>query len=109
MDTPLSLHNQGAPGILEIAWSDGSRQRLPHLLLRQRCQCADCKRARQEGLAELAVDAAVRVTGIRPVGSYGAQLLFSDGHERGIFPWIFLKTLQGAASPDLSGPSRQAG
>lgn len=30
------------------------------------------------------------LTGIVPMG-YGVQLIFSDGHERGIFPWTWLE------------------
>jgi DUF971 family protein len=35
----------------------------------------------------------VVITEIRMVGQYAAQFVFSDGHERGIFPWAFLKAL----------------
>ena len=33
---------------------------------------------------------------VRAVGNYALQLVFSDGHERGIFPWGYLREL-GAA------------
>jgi DUF971 family protein len=34
----------------------------------------------------------VRVTAFGPTG-YGVQLVFSDGHARGIFPWAYLASL----------------
>ncbi|MBN3729063.1 gamma-butyrobetaine hydroxylase-like domain-containing protein, partial [Burkholderia sp. Ac-20379] len=40
-------------------------------------------------------DAEVSVTDIRPMG-YGVQLVFDDGHDRGIFPWQFLAALSTA-------------
>ncbi len=33
------------------------------------------------------------VTDILPVGAYGVQFVFNDGHDRGIFPWVFLREL----------------
>ncbi|MGF6200980.1 gamma-butyrobetaine hydroxylase-like domain-containing protein [Pseudomonas laurylsulfatiphila] len=38
------------------------------------------------------VDARVRVIELNPQG-YGLQLVFSDGHERGIYPWAYLAGL----------------
>lgn len=34
----------------------------------------------------------VRVVQIESQG-YGVQLVFSDGHERGIYPWAYLRDL----------------
>ena len=38
------------------------------------------------------VDERVRVIELNPQG-YGVQLVFSDGHERGIYPWAYLADL----------------
>jgi DUF971 family protein len=38
------------------------------------------------------VDARVQVIELNPQG-YGLQLVFSDGHERGIYPWAYLSAL----------------
>ena len=32
----------------------------------------------------------VKITGIEPVGSYAVRLVFSDGHDTGIFSWDLL-------------------
>ncbi|HYQ49053.1 MAG TPA: DUF971 domain-containing protein, partial [Pseudomonas sp.] len=34
----------------------------------------------------------VRIERVEPQG-YGVQLVFSDGHERGIYPWPYLREL----------------
>lgn len=65
-----------------------------HEVLRRHYQCADCKRARKESGSELPVPSHVRIDEIRPVGQYAVQLVFSDGHELGIFPWRFLQELE---------------
>jgi DUF971 family protein len=88
--TPVSIR-RGA-GFVEIEWPDASRQQLADALLRQGCRCADCTAARRRG-AQPAVALDVRLLEIRPVGAYAVQLVFSDGHERGIYPWPYLRSL----------------
>ena len=38
------------------------------------------------------VSEAVRVVQIHPQG-YGVELVFSDGHQRGIYPWAYLAAM----------------
>ena len=38
----------------------------------------------------------VRIIAVEPVG-YGVQLVFSDGHARGIYPWAYLAELAATA------------
>jgi DUF971 family protein len=77
-------------GRLRIEWADRSIE-LDGGLLRARCRCAEC---RSLHLQEIRITAAPDTT-IRaalPMG-YGVQLRFSDGHDRGIFPWAYLAEL----------------
>jgi len=88
----VAIENHASSGVLEIEWSDGTRQPLTHAMLRLRCQCADCKTAPP---SHEAMDAdPLRLIDIRPVGTYGVQLIFNDGHERGIYPWAYLHGLR---------------
>lgn len=91
--SPLSIVNHVAAGILEIRWQDGTGQQLSNAFLRKNCQCADCKAARRRGARALSERDEIWVTDIIPVGAYAVQLIFSDGHVRGIFPWKYLKSL----------------
>lgn len=92
MHAPLTLENHIASNAIELAWDDGSRQLFTAVHLRSRCQCADCKSLRRHsGEPIIATDVGVRE--IRFIGTYAVQFLFSDGHERGIYPWAFLKDL----------------
>jgi prepilin-type processing-associated H-X9-DG protein len=36
------------------------------------------------------------ITTIEPIGGYAVNIAFSDGHARGIYPWVLLKELGGA-------------
>ncbi|MBN3765591.1 gamma-butyrobetaine hydroxylase-like domain-containing protein [Burkholderia sp. Ac-20365] len=78
-----------------LHWPDGSTRRIAHRVLRQLCPCAECKRSRLDG-AQSAVPDDIAVLELRPAG-YGVQLLFSDKHERGIFPWALLQQLPTAS------------
>jgi DUF971 family protein len=102
MAAPLSLHNDGAAGVLTIGWDDDHEQRLDNVYLRSQCRCAECKSTVLRTGRALPVDPQTRITGIRPVGSYAVQLVFSDGHERGIFPWAYLRELGEPARAALS-------
>lgn len=66
-------------------------QPLTYRTLRAACPCARCRANRIQGLIPL-VAADIEITAINPMG-YGVQLVFSDGHDRGIFPWAFLRAL----------------
>lgn len=51
--------------------------------------CAQCRAQRLRGRI-VAAEQGVRLRDIRLQG-YGVQLLFDDGHERGIYPWSYLR------------------
>jgi DUF971 family protein len=89
---PSSISNDAGTGILEIRWPDGLLQKLESALLRRSCRCAACEAARRKD-GKIAATPQIRITGVVPVGSYAVQLVFSDGHLRGIFPWAYLRDL----------------
>lgn len=99
---PEQLENHRQAGYLEVLWQDGTRQRLEHGLLRASCKCTVCQSQRLRGLAPVA-DGAVQLTALHAVGSYGVQCVFSDGHQKGIFPWVYLRTLGAAESAAVGG------
>jgi DUF971 family protein len=70
--------------------------------LRDACRCAGCTRARVDGRAAPA-DATIAVSAIDPVGGYGVNLGFSDGHGRGIFPWLYLREIDEAITCSTAG------
>ncbi|PUA19002.1 gamma-butyrobetaine hydroxylase-like domain-containing protein [Glaciimonas sp. PCH181] len=96
MPHPLNISNQTISAQLSIDWDDGVQQILSHLFLRSCCRCADCKALRLHSKAELTVAEDIRLTEVRLVGQYGMQLIFNDGHDRGIYPWLYLQELLSA-------------
>nr|WP_314874950.1 gamma-butyrobetaine hydroxylase-like domain-containing protein [uncultured Pseudomonas sp.] len=90
MNAPQALRNRRGQGELEVQWPD-LLQVISHTRLRGACPCSQCRAARLRGAIGLVVDD-VQVVRIEAQG-YGVQLVFSDGHERGIYPWRYLHDL----------------
>ncbi|ANY90537.1 MULTISPECIES: DUF971 domain-containing protein [Pseudomonas] len=90
MSAPQALRNLHGQGELAVQWPDGL-QAISHARLRGACPCSQCRAAQlRGGIAVVRED--VRLERIEVQG-YGVQLVFSDGHERGIYPWAYLRAL----------------
>ena len=89
--TQVTVHKQSR--ILELAFADGTSFRLPFELLRVYSPSAEVRghgpgqEVLQVGKREVGIDA------IEPVGHYGVQPRFTDGHDTGIFGWEYLHWL----------------
>ncbi|MFJ4542799.1 DUF971 domain-containing protein [Pseudomonas sp. 18058] len=88
---PLSVGNSQSERTLRLNWPDGREQQLNHAELRRQCPCSQCRAFRLKGMVPL-VDERIRLIELNPQG-YGVQLIFSDGHQRGIYPWAYLAQL----------------
>jgi DUF971 family protein len=83
--TEIKLHQKSR--VLEIAFADGKRFSLPFEFLRVYSPSAEV-RGHGPGQEVLQVGKKdVDITNIEPVGSYAVQLVFSDGHDSGLFSW----------------------
>ena len=60
--------------------------------LRMQCRCAICSRARMDGTFAPATHG-IEIVQATPIGHYGLNIAFSDGHARGIFPFTYLAEL----------------
>ncbi len=74
-----------------LVWADGHESYWPGEALRKACTCAGCKGEQQlfgrrtlPTLKPLRPEAFVPVT-VRPVGHYGLQVAWGDGHDHGIY------------------------
>ena len=88
--TPTELTVHGQSRILEVAFSDGARFRIPFELMRIYSPSAEVQghgpgqEVLQTGKRE------VTVVELEPIGNYAVKPVFSDGHESGIFSWDYL-------------------
>ena len=86
--TEILLHQQSRR--LEVAFSDGARFELSFEFLRVNSPSAE---VRGHGPGQEVLQTGKRDVEIRevePVGNYGLQPVFSDGHSTGIFSWDYL-------------------
>jgi len=88
---------------LKLSWND-KEATLDGPSLRAACRCAQCRMVRLKAgdaidapLSLSATEADVTVTSAMSMG-YGLQIHFSDGHNRGIFPWAYLHELASLVS-----------
>jgi DUF971 family protein len=91
--TPTEIKLHQASRKLEIAFTDGARFELPFEFLRVYSPSAEVRghgpgqEVLQTGKREVLINAA------EPVGLYGINFVFSDGHDTGIYSWEYLHDL----------------
>ena len=89
--TDITLHQKSR--VLEIAFADGRRFRLPYEFLRVYSPSAEV-RGHGPGQEVLQVGKRdIEIRSVEPVGSYAIQPMFSDGHSTGIYSWDYLYEL----------------
>ncbi len=93
MPTPTDITLHQASRVLEIAFGDGQRFRLPCEFLRVYSPSAE---VRGHGPGQEVLQAGKRDVGIvalESVGTYALKLVFSDGHDTGLYTWDYLYEL----------------
>lgn len=86
--TELTVHSKSR--LLEVAFSDGAKFKIPFELMRVYSPSAEVQghgpgqEVLQTGKCE------VEVVELTPIGNYAVKPVFSDGHESGIFSWDYL-------------------
>jgi len=89
--TEITLHQESR--VLDIAFDNGKRFSLPCEYLRVYSPSAE---VRGHGPGQEVLQKGkrlVNVAAIEPVGMYGVKLVFSDGHNTGIYSWDYLYDL----------------
>src|SRR5215468_12149630 len=89
--TEIRLHQKSR--VMELAFSDGQRFELSYELLRVYSPSAE---VRGHGPGQEVLQAGKRdvsIEQIEPVGMYAVKLVFSDGHDTGIYSWDYLYDL----------------
>lgn len=89
--TQIELHQKSR--ILEIGFSDGKNFSLPYEFLRVYSPSAEV-RGHGPGQETLQVGKKdIEINAAEPVGTYAMQLVFSDGHDSGIYSWEYLHSM----------------
>lgn len=87
---------------LTVHWHDGTKAFYPIAYLRKMSPSADARALREEMASNpLTVlpassgssDQPLVATGIETVGNYAVRIVFSDGHDTGIYSWRYLREI----------------
>ncbi len=79
--------------MLEVGFSDGFLARLPAEYLRVESPSAEVQGHAPAQRQLVTGKRHVGIARIEPTGNYAIRLIFSDGHETGIFSWEYLHRL----------------
>ena len=85
----------GADALI-LRWSDARVDRIPAPQLRAAARDAASVRRRIEQ-GPLVPAAGLTIDGADPVGAMGLNIRFSDGHDRAIYPWAYLREIAAEA------------
>lgn len=88
MPTEITLHQQSR--MLEIAFEDGARYKLPAEFLRVYSPSAEVI-GHGEGQETLQVGKRnVGIKAVEPIGQYAIKIVFDDRHDSGLYSWDYL-------------------
>jgi DUF971 family protein len=90
---PTEIRLKREERLIEIAFDDGTRCRLPAEYLRVESPSAEVQGHNPAQKQLVAGKAEVGIAAVEPVGNYAVRLLFDDGHDTGIFSWTYLYEL----------------
>jgi DUF971 family protein len=93
MSTPTKVVVVESKDCLLIAYSDGQEYNLPAEFLRVHSPSAEV-RGHGEGNETLQFGKRhVKISSLEQAGNYALQIIFSDGHDSGIYSWDYLQRL----------------
>lgn len=79
--------------LMTIAFPDGERFELEAELLRVLSPSAEVQGHSAEQRVTVSGKRQVAIRDIVPTGNYAVRIVFDDGHDTGIFTWIYLAAL----------------
>ena len=87
---PSELRLNAEKTALRVAFTDGVSESLPAELLRVRSPSAEVQGHSPAERKLVAGKRKVTISKIEPIGNYAVKLVFSDGHDTGLFSWPYL-------------------
>ena len=99
---------------IRIDWKDGLHSDYPLAYLRDHCPCAGCTGAHGTEPRRTNYSAAkpsspfpmyqpaLKMLDVSQVGNYAIQIVWSDGHQSGIYSWEHLRSI--APESETAGP-----
>ncbi|MDX2307030.1 MAG: DUF971 domain-containing protein [Hyphomicrobium sp.] len=84
-----------SPGsdVLYVAFSGAESYDLSAEMLRVMSPSAEVQGHSPEQRVTVGNKKSVRIRELKPIGTYAVRIVFSDGHDTGLFTWDYLRTL----------------
>lgn len=89
--SPVDIKLHKASAQLDITWADGTESHLLGATLRQFCACSTCRARNIVGKSLITNNNTI--DDVQMAGIAGLQIVFADGHDRGVFPWAYLRAI----------------
>jgi DUF971 family protein len=90
---PTEIKLRSRSRVLEVTFADGQRFELPFEYLRVPSPSAEVK-GHGPGQEVLVLGKEnVGIRAVEPVGQYAVKLVFDDGHDTGLYTWVYLHEL----------------
>lgn len=98
-DWPTELRVTKDRAALAVTFESGVSGTIPAELMRVESPSAEVQGHSAAGKTLVVGKRAVTIKGVEPVGNYAVRIVFSDGHDTGLFTWRYLRKLaeEGAA------------
>ena len=93
MPVPTEIRLRKAERVLEVAFDDGARFSLPAEYLRVMTPSAEDRGHGAGPGRAVPGKAKVAIDDVQAVGRYAARIVFSDGHDTGLYSWDELHRL----------------
>ncbi|MDF1794292.1 MAG: DUF971 domain-containing protein [Thalassobaculaceae bacterium] len=92
-DWPTELRVTKDRAALFVTFESGVSAAIPAELMRVESPSAEVQGHSAAGKTLVAGKRGVTIKGVEPVGNYAVRILFSDGHDTGLFTWRYLREL----------------
>lgn len=104
--TPVEIKNKQEWGI-RIKWADAHEAIYENAYLRENCQCASCvdEWSGKKRISPDDIPVNIKSTEIKAVGQYAISIHWTDGHDTGIYPFDYLRTICPCQKCNESAPA----
>jgi DUF971 family protein len=90
---PTELRLDKDKRILTVSFDDGKSFTIPAELLRVLSRSAEVQGHSPEQRVTVAGKRNVGIARLEPVGNYAVRIVFTDGHDTGLYVWEYLREL----------------
>lgn len=98
---PKNIAFKKGEAVITVTWKNGECSAISGSELRRYCACSECRARKLVGISLINVSS--ELSDVSLMGHNALNIKFSDGHERGIYPWAYLYAIsQGRGMEYLS-------